>query len=147
MTEREDQNRDLEERLAAHPDNPVVSWDARKMATVNDFPSIFLIEQQDDVHSAKGGARVINDRRRFVSVVSFIKGSSGEAAPGELAAFQDSMRRCVYKDERRRIGTIGAFIREESASGTVFPPLGNNVVAQHVVFRIAYKEQISRLFA
>ncbi len=138
---------DLIDRIAEHPQEPIVTRDINKVANLEFFPTVFVVERQDDVIKTSGAQTPVNSRRLFVSVVSFIEGTSGEAAPAELTTFQRSLRRVIYSSETPpSIGDYGAYFQEHAASQVVYPPLGNNVIAQEIVLKIIYKEQVARLF-
>jgi|GEM_PF-5811802 len=145
MIEREDIIEALIARLATHSAEPMVSRDWRKRATLEYFPTIFIVERKDDVVRTENKLRA--QREWIVSLVSIIAGSTGEAASAELSTFQRELIKLVFTNQSRTIGNYGGMIRIVAYSQVVFPPIGNNTVAQEIVFRVNYIEDSSRLFA
>jgi hypothetical protein len=141
--EKEDIVLDLITRLWTHPDNPIVTEDWSKAATLEHFPTVFVIERDDEVVNLAG---LTYGRECYVSTVSFVEGHSSESAPAHLRAFQKQLRQTVYKDRLRKIGQYGGGIREFKASQILHPPMGNNIVAQEIIWRIIYKEDVVRVF-
>jgi hypothetical protein len=140
---------DVVSKLGGHPDEPMITRDARKRATLKHFPTIFVLEGLDEVKHVWRNKVIENDREGIITTVSYIQASSGEAAAGELSGFEQEIRKAIYGDAEKKVGQIGdygAAIREIGASEKFFPPLGNSVIARALVWRIAYRELVSRVF-
>lgn len=143
--ERDDIITTLVSRITNHADDPMVSRDWKKRATLEHFPTVFVVPRQDDIIKTIGLKPHRCIRNWHISVVSFVEGADGETAPDHLESFQDEVRRVIYEDEHRRIGSYGAGIREVATSQVVFPPIGNNVVAQEIIFLVDYVEDTGKL--
>jgi hypothetical protein len=144
--EKEDVILDMLTRLKTHGDSPLVTEDWDKVEHLKQLPMILLVERPDLVKRIVSDMPVKYSRSGFLSTLSFVRGSSGERAPGELRAFQTLLRTVVYKDKLRRIGSQGAGISEHMASQVVFPQQGEHVVLQEIVWRVSYRENTGRLF-
>lgn len=145
--EAEDIVLDLVSRIVDHTDEPIVTRDVNKRANIPSFPIVFVVEGEDEVLKRfDRPTGTIADRQIPIATVSFIEASSGEAAAGELALFQQELIRRVYKDQRRRIGQYGGGIRELRASAKFFPKVGTFAIAQAIFWQAFYKEDSARLF-
>lgn len=137
---------DLLDRLATHPDNPIVTEDLNKIASLDYLPMILVVEGPDEVKDiGMSHGETIETRQGIISVVSFVQADTDELGPSTMRYFQANLRKVVYENQRRRIGD-NAGIREIRQSQLAPAPSENSVFAQQITFRVDYKENISKLF-
>jgi len=146
MIEREDIIEELIGRLVLHDSDPVVTRDLKKLVRCDNFPTIVVVELKDDVRKPHSRERISYDRDWNVSLVSHIQGTTGEKAAGEMALFQQELKRCIYSDGMGGVGQYGAHFLEVATSGIVPLKAGNNAIAQEIVLRVMYREEIDRNF-
>ncbi len=146
MIEREDIIEELIERLVQHEQEPIVTRDLKKLVRCDNFPTIVVAELKDDVMKPHSRERIAYDRHWNVSLVSHIQGTTGEKAASEMALFQQELKRCVYSDGMGGIGQYGAHFLELATSGIIPLKVGNNAIAQEIVLRVMYREEVDRNF-
>lgn len=145
MIERELIITELLTRLRAIDGVSLVTRNWRKHATLDKFPAVFVLERPDEVEEDRGRPTPLYRREWKISLVTVYSGTTEEKAPSELAEFQKIVKKAIYKDQKRKI--VNAALSEGHTSQVVFPKIGNNAVAQEMVFKINYIEDVSRLFS
>lgn len=146
MIEREDILNDMVTRLHEIPGVRLVTRNFRKAGTLNEFPSVFVVDLGDSVDEFSSRNAVNNKKRMRVGIVSIIQGSTEESAPQEMSAFQGQVQKQIYQYNQTIGTTYKGSIHETNTSALVFPPIGNKVVAQAIEFEIMFVEDIRRLF-
>jgi len=145
MIERGEILEELKDRLKTVSGVALVTRNWRKSATTTARPAIFIVDRQDTVQKTMARPSPEFQREWLISVVAVISGTSAESAPSEMDDFIKLVKKAIYVDQRRDIGTHSVLI-EHSMSQLVFPPTGKNTVARELVFSITYREQIAALW-
>jgi hypothetical protein len=134
----------LKERLGP---SVVVTRNIRKAATIKELPSVFIIDNGDDVLEADSGP--VAKRRMRIDIESVFRGATEEKVPEEIAQFQLQIRRALYGDDCNRLvgTTYTGSIYETGMSGVELPQnMGPRTAAQRISFDVFYLEDIRRLF-
>lgn len=145
MIEREEIISELMARLGTVTGLVLATRNWRKHATIDRFPAVFVIERPDEVVEDRGRPTPLYRRDWRISLITVLSGSTEEKAPSELAEFQKLVKEAIYKDQKRKI--VNAALSEVHTSQVVFPKIGNNAVAQEIVLKVNYIEDVSRLFS
>lgn len=134
----------LRERLGP---SVLVTRNTRKAATIKELPSVFIVDNGDDVLQADSGP--VAKRRMRIDIESVYQGSTEERAPEEIAQFQLQIRRALYGEDCSRVvgTTYTGSIYETETSGLEVPQtMGPRTAAQRISFDVVYLEDIRRLF-
>ncbi len=139
MSEHEQILQKIKARLRQVPGIAIVTRSLRKASSINEMPSVTLIDLGDKVDEQSIGPLVTRTTHIGLSIV--FQGSSEEKAPEEIAAFEDDIRRAMLGDElRQAIGsTVRACFYETSVSEISYPrETSGRIVQQEICFDVVY---------
>ncbi|MDQ7785750.1 MAG: hypothetical protein RDU20_22910 [Desulfomonilaceae bacterium] len=139
MSERERILHTIKAHLREIPGMAVVTRSLRKAASVNEMPSVALIDLGDKTVGEPFGPLVTKLARIKLSVV--YHGTSEEKAPEEIGSFSDDIRGVMLGDElRHAIGTtVRACLYETSVSEIFYPrETSGKIVRQEIDFEVMY---------
>jgi len=146
MSERERILQTIKAHLREVAGIAVVTRSLRKAASINEMPSVTLIDLGDKVDGQSIGPFVT--RTTHIGLSILYHGSSEEKAPEELASFQDDVRQVMFSDElRQAIGSsVKACFYETGVSELSYPrDTSGKIVGQKISFDVIYVADIRSL--
>lgn len=112
--------------------------------SINDLPSIVIIELDDKVEeSGYRGKTPIYKRVLTIVIESFIKGSTSTKASKELFAFLEEVKKKLY-GAPGSLGGLGV-IFETGASRVLRPEAGSHVAGIGMSIDIRYVEDVTQI--
>ena len=143
MIEREDIINSIQKNLWEVEGIALVERNLRQLPTVAVFPAVFIMDLGDEVDTPLARPVPEYKRRWRICLVSLVQGTTEEAAIKELAAFQMDVKWAVYATGKMVGSKYRGYITERTIEPLEFLSIGNNVVAQGIVFEIFYVQSQS----